>query len=369
MNTVLLAIVYAMLLLCDLGIARYLWSLPVVRGQEAFFGRRINPDSYREQGREILRRYRAWLAGAVIVVEMTALLFVILRPGLLQTTVVRLGAFMLVAAAGFAIYVGFSGKTMAYEISEPDLPIVSSLKTRRFSDYTSVPFEILTAIGTIAPILLIAYYYPSLSLQPHGLDEAGGVRWMHKSPTQVFAIPAIVLYLQGMLPILRVGMVRAGIALPGEHTQDYLRLKEGAVRLTVKLWRWFSAMLVLVSLISLQAILVTPSRANLMRNAITVIGIAIGVSSMIAVSSIFKALQTINCKLKSLTGHVYVARPGDAGRFRAGGLFYHNSNNPALFVESPLGSGYTLNFGNTWSWLVAAYLASPPLVLLWWIMS
>ncbi|HWX42177.1 MAG TPA: hypothetical protein VN345_13595 [Blastocatellia bacterium] len=368
MNTILLAIVFAMLLLCDLGIARYLWSLPVLRGQEAFFGRRINPGLYREQGREILRSYRAWLAGAVIVIEVAALLFVILRPGLFQTTVVRLGAFMLATAAGFTIYARFSGTTRVHEIAEPSAPLVSSLKTRRFSDYTSVPFEIVMAVGTIAPILLLAYYYPSLPLQPHGLDEGGGVRWMHKSPTQVFAIPAIVLYLQGMLLLLRIGMVRAGIALPGEHTEEYLRLKEAAVRMTVKLWRWFSAMLVL-ALISLQAILVTPDRVNLMRNAITVVGIAIGVSSMIAVSRIFNGLQTINGKLKSLSGQVYVARPGDAGRFHAGGLFYNNSNNPALFVESPLGPGYTLNFGNAWSWLAAAYLASPPLVLLWWIMS
>jgi Family of unknown function (DUF5808) len=34
------------------------------------------------------------------------------------------------------------------------------------------------------------------------------------------------------------------------------------------------------------------------------------------------------------------------------GIFYVNPADPALFVEKRHGIGYTLNFGNPWSWVV-----------------
>jgi uncharacterized membrane protein len=35
-----------------------------------------------------------------------------------------------------------------------------------------------------------------------------------------------------------------------------------------------------------------------------------------------------------------------------GGLFYSNSDDPSLLVPKRRGIGYTLNFGNPWSWAV-----------------
>jgi uncharacterized membrane protein len=34
------------------------------------------------------------------------------------------------------------------------------------------------------------------------------------------------------------------------------------------------------------------------------------------------------------------------------GIFYSNPDDPALFVPKRYGVGYTLNFGNRWSWVV-----------------
>ena len=39
-----------------------------------------------------------------------------------------------------------------------------------------------------------------------------------------------------------------------------------------------------------------------------------------------------------------------------GGRFYVNRDDPALFVRKRFRSGYTLNFGNPWSWAVLALL-------------
>ena len=40
------------------------------------------------------------------------------------------------------------------------------------------------------------------------------------------------------------------------------------------------------------------------------------------------------------------------------GLFYHNRQDPALFVQRRSGPGYTLNFGNLFSWPLAAFFVA-----------
>jgi len=39
-------------------------------------------------------------------------------------------------------------------------------------------------------------------------------------------------------------------------------------------------------------------------------------------------------------------------------IFYYNPGDPALLVEKRTGMGYTLNFGNVWSWLLMAALVA-----------
>ena len=38
------------------------------------------------------------------------------------------------------------------------------------------------------------------------------------------------------------------------------------------------------------------------------------------------------------------------------GVFYSNPEDPALLVPKRYGVGYTLNFGNPWSWIVLAVM-------------
>jgi uncharacterized membrane protein len=44
--------------------------------------------------------------------------------------------------------------------------------------------------------------------------------------------------------------------------------------------------------------------------------------------------------------------PDDAWR----GVFYSNPDDPSLFVPKRFGIGYTLNFGNPWSWAVVVFI-------------
>lgn len=56
-------------------------------------------------------------------------------------------------------------------------------------------------------------------------------------------------------------------------------------------------------------------------------------------------------------------RPPDEGWK---GIFYSNPDDPALFVPKRYGIGYTLNFGNRWSWIVVILIfvmVAAPLIL------
>ncbi len=47
-----------------------------------------------------------------------------------------------------------------------------------------------------------------------------------------------------------------------------------------------------------------------------------------------------------------------------GVIFYKNPKDPRLFVRKRSGLGYTLNFGNRWSWVVTALFI--PLIAIAW---
>jgi uncharacterized membrane protein len=49
--------------------------------------------------------------------------------------------------------------------------------------------------------------------------------------------------------------------------------------------------------------------------------------------------------------------------YRLGGRIYINPQDPALWVDKRFGIGWTLNFGNRWSWLVLGLLLAPALLV------
>jgi uncharacterized membrane protein len=59
--------------------------------------------------------------------------------------------------------------------------------------------------------------------------------------------------------------------------------------------------------------------------------------------------------VRRMTGSDGAAAPAPAGYWHAGGIYY-NPGDPALLVEKPTGMGYTVNFGNHWSWVLTAGL-------------
>jgi uncharacterized membrane protein len=57
------------------------------------------------------------------------------------------------------------------------------------------------------------------------------------------------------------------------------------------------------------------------------------------------------------------AHPFEDDRFWPGGLVYYNRGDSSLLVAKRFGVGYTLNFGNPWSWILLVALVAVPLGL------
>jgi uncharacterized membrane protein len=76
-------------------------------------------------------------------------------------------------------------------------------------------------------------------------------------------------------------------------------------------------------------------------------------------------LVRIDRWLKRTVGRVYVQRGRDAAHWYAGGLFYYNPEDPALFVEKLVGFGYTFNLANRLVYVYLFYILVLPLVMSW----
>lgn len=85
-----------------------------------------------------------------------------------------------------------------------------------------------------------------------------------------------------------------------------------------------------------------------MRSAMTVIGV--GLAAHIAYLLLLRRKE--NLALTAATGKPFGDRTPDASWLW--GMFYHNAQDPALFVERRSGIGYTVNLGHLRAWLMMA---------------
>jgi len=64
-----------------------------------------------------------------------------------------------------------------------------------------------------------------------------------KSIRLVFGQSLVAVYLQGLVFILKSGMVRAASGLPAEHTEEHLKLKEESIRTYARMWDMFRVLI------------------------------------------------------------------------------------------------------------------------------
>ena len=346
-----------------LVLAVFLW-LPVMRGERAFFGVRVDEETYRGEGRRALRRYRQTLVG--IFVLAGALGYYASQS--LGRPVFSALATLGTTAAAFLVYALYARRMQPFAILGSRTRFASSVRVRRLGDFTLLWVEALVVLLTLASFAVLAHFYPRLlvMLPTHwnAAGEADG--WARKTLSSVFLLPALGVYLQVLFFVLKRDLVQAKMTLPATNTEEYLRGKEkflGANMRLIGLARACVAALffaiawlpVCTSLPEFKRYETAAFAAVLSTAGLMVVGIGYFLWRMVV----------INRGLDELTGEGYVQRPEEEEHWRHGGLTYYNPEDPALVVEKLTGIGYTLNMGNPAVWYRLALMLGIPLFICW----
>ena len=355
---------FILLFSIDLVMLAFFMFMPVMRGEDAFFGIRVSTEVYRGEGRRILHHYWLWLLMTFIEIEAIGLVVSFYKG---RTEFAEVAPRMLLVPCVMLFYVIFYKQAKQLEFLEEQGRFASVLKTRHLTDYTHLALEVAVVILTIAPLLVLVYYYPHLPERiPTHWDWGGRPdRWTQKSYFAVFSLAATLVYMQGLLLFFKHGLLGVKMTLPAEHTEEYLRLKEEMLGSTVRLLDWMRLCLcVLLGGITSN---IAFSSIERLRFLSSIVAVAIWASAAMIVAAIAVAIHRfykIDRRLKAEVGRVYVQRQRDAAHWYLGGLVYFNREDPALFVEKLVGWGYTFNMANKWVYLYLAVMVAVPLLLI-----
>jgi len=355
---------FILLLSFDLLLLIVFMFMPLMRGADAFFGVRVSHEVYRGEGRRILHRYWLWLIMTFIEIEAIGLLVSYYRG---RTEFAQIAPRLLFMPCVMFFYVVFYRQAKKLQLIEEHQRFASSLKTRRLADYTSLALEVAIVVLTIAPVLLLVYYYPQLPerIPMHWNWKGEPDEWARKSYFAVFSLAAMLVYMQGLLLAVKHGVLGVKMTLPAEHTEDYLRLKEEALALTVRFMDRMRLLLcILLGSLAANIAFSAVEHLRFLSGVAIVAAWASGILMFVATAyAIYRFYKVDRC-LKTEVGRVYVQRQKDAAHWHLGGLIYFNREDPSLFVEKLVGWGYTFNMGNKWVYLYLAIMIAVPMLLI-----
>lgn len=346
-----------------LVLAVFTW-LPVMRGERAFFGVRVDAGTYRGAGRRALRRYWQTLFGVFVLAGALGLYASASLGSPLFSALATLGS----TGAAFLVYGLYARQVRPFAVAGGQTRFASSVRTRRLGDYTLPWVEASVVLLTLATFAVLAYFYPRLPerLPVHwnAAGEADG--WSPKGLPSVFFLPALGVYLQVLFFVLKRDLVQAKMTLPATNTEEYLRGKEKFLAANMHLIDHARA--VIAALFFAIALLAVFSSVPEFRRYEKFAHVAILSSAGVLLAGMgyfLWRMVTVNRGLDELTGEEYVQRPDEEEHWRHGGLTYYNPEDPALVVEKLTGVGYTLNMGNPAVWYRLALMLGIPLFVFW----
>lgn len=231
---------------------------------------------------------------------------------------------------------------------------------QRLSDYTSISVEILVAVFTILPFLVLAYFYTVLPERvPLFMNLNGEVAvWGEKSWLAVFRVALMATVTQVVCLLMKYGVVQSEGALPVEQDDDYARLHKQSATLSAGLWDWFRCIAALkMSAATLDTIFLSIERFNFLSRPAFIITFIIALLSIPVALYYGHRLFVLKREIKERFGDVKTQKPVDASRVY-GGVLYFNPSDSALFV-----SKYVFNFANVRAWVFIACLIAYPLLV------
>lgn len=312
-------------------LAAALLAIPYKTHRDLLFGVPV-PPGFRstETGRRALNLFRLW----IVIPSLAGLALMILLPASALTVF----ALLVTPAAGMVGFVALNRKLKPFAI-QPSL-----VRQTTLGPAESLPWFAWLGLGPLLMLAGVAAYlhahWDQIPLRfPVHFDINGTPnRWAERSVSGVYGF----LILGGEFALLLFGMMLAGWY--GSRKSDSMRKPALVVMLAAE---WIVPLL--FALIPLQS-------AG---------GWRIPVPLMILLPLLLLMPALLYAYRESIKPRDPVdPTPNECWK---GGMIYCNSNDAALFVQRRDGMGFTINFGNRWSWALFAglvlVLASGPLVM------
>jgi uncharacterized membrane protein len=346
-----------------LVLALFLW-LPVMRGERAFFGVRVDEATYRGEGRRALRRYWQTLLGVFVLAGALGYYASISLGRPVFSALATLGT----AAAAFLIYGLYARHVRPFAVAGGATRFASSVRTRRLADFTHLWVEASVALLTLSAFAVLAHFYTRLpEMLPTHWNAAGEADdWSRKTLSTVFFLPALGVYLQAVFFVLKRDLVQAKMTLPATNTEEYLRGKEKFLTANMRLIDLVRALIAALFL-AIAWLTVCTALPEFKRYEAFVQAAVLGSVGVMLVGTCYFIwrMVVINNGLDELTGEEYVQRADEEEHWRHGGLTYYNPEDPALVVEKLTGVGYTLNLAHRSVRYRLALFAGIPLFVVW----
>lgn len=339
-------------------IGAIMWFLPIMKGQDSFFGIPVSTGFYRSrQARTYLRCYRmitGFLVGAPLGYVLAAGHAGALTPGVL------LGLILVAALGPMVPLVVYWRAVRPHEVAQPALR--AGEQQSKWA-YATPWVEAVLLAGLVAAVALALWQYPQLPerIPTHwnAVGQADG--WDTKSPWPFVSILLMMGFMHVLFLWLLVGMAQVPVRLPAERTEEYAAVRERYM----SMWVYFT---------------------NVMRFTIFLIFFGIVWASLFGIESqarggvppgmllvvvgtvgLFASLGWLLVKTFRLRAEMReIAGPGTMESVAptegwVGGTIYYNRSDPAVWVEKRIGVGWTLNFAHPVSWVFMAFAIAVPI--------
>lgn len=317
------------------------WQMPTLRGPGWFFHVQVGSEFWEHEGRGLLREYRFWLllpyaieaaaVGALVYFDRLAYLYYLILPSII-----------VFAAAQILLIKSLSRKVRGLQsVTQPEQAsgLAITLETRRVRDYNTQAMEIAIAAADLLAIGILLYLK---SARGYGLQ-------------QLFFLPALLLYAQAGLLLLKEALVLRRSAIPAGDAESHLRFREAQTRYWMRACDWPRALFALMLLVNALTQMI---REDWHEEQVTM--------SVIGVAALFVLAAAVDMivRMNRILAMIKTVRPVDLSRARArqaepgdfalGGLVYFNRDNPSPFVRNK----YWLapNLANRRAYLWGAYL-------------
>ena len=236
------------------------------------------------------------------------------------------------------------------------------LSHKSLSDYASIPVEILVVTLSLAPILVLIYFYPVLPERiPVFLNLHGEVeKWAAKSVASVFRVPAMAIDLQLVCLLMKYAVVRSQHSVSDNNPEAFWQYQDRMTSLTSGLWdllRSFVAIKMCAE--SLSILFLSDNHFHSLKIAVWAIPWIAAILSV--AGAVVYGFRLLGAKqnMKKSAGQAHFAKEVDNPHLLAG-LIYYNPNDPA-----PLAGKYLFNFANKYVYALFACLLAYPLLVFW----